>query len=139
MNSVEPTGVLGQFGLANEPRAERKGQTLGQDDFFELMIAQIQNQDPTQPLDSAQYVSQLAEFSSVRGIHELNGTLVDIRQSLHSLHALQASSLVGRTVVLDSGKEATVQSVTIGAGGQGMVLNLANGNNIQLDEIEKIL
>jgi flagellar basal-body rod modification protein FlgD len=58
-------------GQTNDPIAPPPKQNLGQDDFFKLMIAQMKNQDPTKPLDGQQYLGQLAQFSTLKSIQEL--------------------------------------------------------------------
>ena len=79
-----------------------KTKELGQDQFFELMVAQLKNQDPINPLDGQDYLGQLAQFGTVSGIQQLQTSFDQLSQSLQSLHALQASSMVGRSVTLES-------------------------------------
>ncbi len=77
---------------------EVKKNELGQNAFLELMITQLSNQDPLSPQEGAEFVAQLAQFSSVEGIQKLNTTVDDLAGSLRSSQALQASALVGRSV-----------------------------------------
>lgn len=86
-------------GLKTAPRTISK--ELGQEQFFELMIAQLKNQDPTKPLDSSEYLGQLAQFGTVNGLQSLQKSFDQLANSLQSVHALQASSLVGRSVMID--------------------------------------
>ncbi len=60
---------------------------LGQSDFLALMAAQLKNQDPTKPVDNAEYVSQLAQFSQITGQSQGNATLADIAAKLDTLIA----------------------------------------------------
>ena len=64
--------------------------TLDQSDFLQLMTAQLKNQDPTAPVDNSQYVSQMAQFSQVRGVAETNARLETIVTKLDALIAAQA-------------------------------------------------
>ena len=57
-------------------------QTLGQDDFFKLMLAQMKNQDPTKPLDCQQYLGQLAQFSTLKSIQELQVSFDKLAEEL---------------------------------------------------------
>lgn len=75
---------------------------LGQDDFLNLMIAQLKNQDPSKPAESAEFLSQLAQFGTVNGITELQKSFTTLATSLQSNQALQASTMVGRSVLVDS-------------------------------------
>ena len=74
--------------------------------FLELMVTQMRNQNPLDPQDSSDFVAQLAQFSAVEGLDKLNNTMngfVDSFQSTsQSSQALQASSLVGRFVKVES-------------------------------------
>ena len=86
--------------LANTGAATKE---LGQDQFLELMIAQIKNQDPTKPMDSSEFLGQLAQFGTVSGIQDLQKSFEQMASSLQSNQALMASSLVGRSVLVPGG------------------------------------
>ncbi len=76
-------------------------QMLGQDDFLRLMIAQMKNQDPTKPLEGQEYLGQLAQFSTLNSIQELQKSFDDLAKFLRSVHTTQATSLVGKQVLVD--------------------------------------
>lgn len=138
MSNVDGIGFEGFLQPPNSQQTQLDNQVLGQKDFFEIMIAQLTNQDPTKPLDGSEYLGQLAQFSSVTGITELNNSFRDMTRSLQSLQALQASSLVGRGVVLQSGKPGIVESVTMVEGGQGLLANLEDGSSVDVEYISEI-
>lgn len=75
---------------------------LGQDSFMKLLITQLKNQNPLNPQDNTAFVAQLAQFSSLQGIQDLNTTVTSLASNMQSSQALQASSLVGRTVEVES-------------------------------------
>jgi len=77
------------------------GQTLGQADFLKLMTAQMQNQDPFNPVDNTQMVAQMAQFSSLSGISEMNSTLKSIADKLTGTSANDALAYVGKTVLTE--------------------------------------
>lgn len=79
--------------------------TLGQSDFLKLMTAQMQNQDPFDPVDNTQMVAQMAQFSSLAGISEMGATLKGIADKLGGTSVSDASAYIGRTV-LTSGSVA---------------------------------
>src|ERR1700684_1982133 len=71
------------------------GTTLGGTNFLTLMLAQLKNQDPTSPVDSSTFLTQLAQLSEVQGITNLNTSFSTLSNSLTSNAAMQASSLLG--------------------------------------------
>jgi len=79
--------------------------------FLQLLTTQLQNQDPTQPTDPTQFVSQLAQFSSVEQLVQGNTTLNTISQSLSGLAAGQYAGMIGHNV------NANVASLTVPASG----------------------
>jgi flagellar basal-body rod modification protein FlgD len=78
------------------------GATLGGTNFLTLMLAQLKNQDPTSPVDSNQFLNQLASLSTVQGITQLNTSFGSLSSSLVSSQALQASSLLGHQALVSS-------------------------------------
>ncbi|TBN47092.1 flagellar hook assembly protein FlgD [Pseudomonas sp. BGI-2] len=76
---------------------------LGKDAFLQLLVTQLKNQNPLEPQDNGEFVAQLAQFSSLEGITTLNTTVSGIAGNYNSSQALQASSLVGRSVVAQTG------------------------------------
>lgn len=72
-----------------------------QDRFMKLLVAQMKNQDPLNPMDNAQMTSQIAQINTVSGIEKLNGTVDSLRASFVSLQAQGAAQLVGRDVLVE--------------------------------------
>ena len=99
-NGIVQTGLLGELSIDNRIKesGREKSNELGQDAFLKLMITQMNNQDPLEPQKNSEFVAQLAQFSSVEGLDKLNNTVEDMNQGFQSSQALQASSLVGRSV-----------------------------------------
>lgn len=87
--------------------------TLGGTDFLTLMLAQLKNQDPTSPVDSNTFLSQLASLSEVQGITNLNTSFTAMSNSLVSGQALQASSLLGHQALVSSGTATLGSSGTV--------------------------
>jgi flagellar basal-body rod modification protein FlgD len=90
----------------NSVGAATKGVTgssaLGKDAFLQLLVTQLKNQNPLDPQDNTAFVAQLAQFSSLEGITTLNDTVNSLSGGLQSSQALQASSLVGRSVIVQT-------------------------------------
>ncbi len=72
-----------------------------QNQFLSLLVAQMQNQDPTNPMDNSQLTSQLAQISTLSGIENLNTTLGSISGQINTSQSLQADTLVGHGVMID--------------------------------------
>lgn len=106
MSSVSSIGTSG-----NDVTSSLKAQTLSQGDFLKLMTSQLQNQDPLKPLDNSEFVSQMAQFSTVSGIQSLQDSFSTLAGSLSSGQALQASALVGHNVLVPA------SSVALGVSG----------------------
>ena len=86
---------------SNATAQPKPGDELGQADCLRLMTAQLEAQDPLKPQESGEFLTQLAQFGTVNGIQELQKSFTGLSNSLQSLQALQASTLVGRTVLVD--------------------------------------
>jgi flagellar basal-body rod modification protein FlgD len=100
-------------------QAGKKGTTAAtdglQDRFLKLLVTQMQNQDPLNPMDNAQVTTQLAQISTVSGVDKLNETLNTMSSSFLAAQSLQASGLIGRSV-LAPGNDVMLQT-GVGAGG----------------------
>lgn len=93
--------ILGN-GTTKVSDQETAGSKLGQEDFMKLLVTQMKNQDPTNPADNSEFLSQIAQFSMVSGIDGLDSSFNGIASSLFSAQAMQAASLVGREVLTES-------------------------------------
>jgi flagellar basal-body rod modification protein FlgD len=71
-----------------------------QDRFLKLLVAQLNNQDPLNPMDNAQMTTQMAQINTVSGIQELNATLKGMATQFGSMQSLQGTSLIGREALL---------------------------------------
>jgi len=93
------------FSFLNSSQAsvnEKNDGQLATEDFLALMTTQLQNQDPLKPLESGDFLGQIAAFSTVSGIGELNTSFEGFAQSMQSDQALRGSALVGRSVLVPS-------------------------------------
>jgi flagellar basal-body rod modification protein FlgD len=75
---------------------------LGQDAFLQLMITQLRHQDPTSPVDPADFLGQLAQFGTVTGIQGVQQSMSSLADALRSTQVLGGTSLVGRDVLVDA-------------------------------------
>lgn len=101
-NSTVPAATSSTSNSVSTAVKSSGSQALGQDAFLQLLVTQLQHQDPLNPQDNSAFVSQLAQFSSLEGITSLNTSVNAIASNYQSSQALQASSLVGRSVIAQS-------------------------------------
>ena len=100
------------LGLATTSNATGpQKQTLGQEQFLKLLTTQLTHQDPMKPMENGEFLGQMAQFSTVSGIQDLQASFKDFASSISSDQALQAASLVGRYVLAPS------QEALLSAGG----------------------
>ena len=99
MNTIDPISALS---AATTQTTTTGNPELGQADYLTLMVAQIQNQDPFSPMENGQFVAELAQFSTVSGIEDLNQNFNSLAASISSDQTLQASGLIGRDVLINS-------------------------------------
>lgn len=95
----------------------KAGDTSATDRFLKLLITQMQNQDPLNPMDNAQVTSQMAQISTVSGIQDLNTTVSGLNGQFTQLQALQGASLVGHAVTLEGNRLDVTAGSGVGVGG----------------------
>ena len=103
MPDIDTNNIYTQLGL-NTPRDHetKANDQLGQAEFLELMTTQLRYQDPLKPMENGEFLGQMAQFGTVSGINDLNVAVNDMSASFQSNQALQASTLVGRRVMVPS-------------------------------------
>ncbi len=89
------------LGLTKTKKQQAKEKPhLGQEEFMKLMMTQMKNQDPFKPMADGEFLSQMAQFSAVSGLKDIKESFASLSDSLKSSYALQASSMVGRKVLI---------------------------------------
>jgi len=102
MSTVSGTSsVLDQYQIKQDTTQNKE---LGKNEFLNLLVAQLNNQNPLEPQGNGEFIAQLAQFSQVEGIEKLNTSMESLLSGYQSSQALQASSLVGRKVIVPSEK-----------------------------------
>jgi flagellar basal-body rod modification protein FlgD len=124
MTTVPATGT----GTSGTSTATSSTPTLDYNDFLQLMIAQLQNQDPLNPTDSSEFMSQIAEFSNVEQGINANSKL---DQLLVNSNISQASTMIGLQITGTDGTTGIIQSVRIDSSGSTAVLT--DGTQITID------
>lgn len=114
---------------APEPDTEN---TLGQDAFLKLLVAQLRYQDPTNPVDSQQFMAQTAQFTSLEKLEEIADAMTAMTQSDN---IATISNLVGKTIqTTDSLGEIIEATVTAGRLDDGVVL-VTDGGDVRIDDV----
>jgi flagellar basal-body rod modification protein FlgD len=93
--------VLGGNPASTPTPADGATQTLGKDDFLRLMLAQLRNQDPLNPMDNTQFVAQTAQFSSLEQLQSINATVAKLAARAGTGDVANASALLGKTVTVN--------------------------------------
>ena len=111
MTTTLSTSDVGSAYLTSMQKQDNKtnntgtaGSALGKDAFLQLLVTQMKHQNPLDPQENGEFVAQLAQFSSLEGIQALNQSVGGILTGMGSSQALQASSLVGRSVIVQNDK-----------------------------------
>jgi len=102
-NSIQPPGIGAAPATAQSVSAQvtSTGDAAGaSSQFLKMLVAQLKNQDPLNPMDNAQITSQMAQLSTVDGINRLNATLTSMSLDANASKSLQAASLVGKHVMV---------------------------------------
>lgn len=96
-------------------RTQASATVDGQERFLKLLVAQMQNQDPLNPMDNAQMTSQMAQINTVSGIQQLNETLKGMASQFSSMQSMQGASLIGRDALVEGDSISFDGSVGRGA------------------------
>ena len=112
----------------------KNGNTLGQQDFLELLVAEMQYQDPLEPQSNTDYIAQLATFTQVQDIEEMQGTVEN----------MQGNNLIGKYVLLNVTSKATGNTNVIAGYGDyvtyenGKTYLSVNGGLYSLDDLDTV-
>jgi flagellar basal-body rod modification protein FlgD len=124
--SVPP--VTGTNGTGTGTTAQAAAPNIDYQSFLKLLIAEMKNQDPTKPMDSTEYVAQLATFSQVAQTVQTNSKL---DQLLQTSALAQAGNIIGHSITsADGNTTGTVSSVRLTT--DGLVAILQNGQEVTM-------
>ncbi len=99
--SVNSTDMYAQLGVRQQGSIGPQRRTeMGQEDFLRLMTEQLKNQDPLKPMEQGEFIGQMAQFSTVKGIEQMNTGLQNLGLMFGESQALQAASMVGRSAYI---------------------------------------
>ena len=94
--------ILNKLGVKTQDEAQKPANknSLGQEDFLKLMTTQLQNQDPFAPMDNGDFIAQMAQFSTVTGITEINSNLTNLGSKLEPNRVATAAQFLGHSVLV---------------------------------------
>lgn len=136
--SIDPSLLL-----SNNTKTRSSGSNLGKDEFLKILMTQLQNQDPLNPMEDKEFISQMANFSSLEQITNMNSLMQKFLDSqTKSDSILKYSEMIGKSIEWsDSGAEGAVQTGVVKAIKQknnSIILELDNGKEITSDLVTKI-
>ena len=99
MTTITPAS-LEQYQIDDQDKATLTKE-LGQDEFLELMMAQLENQDPMKPMDNGEFLGQMAQFSTVTGIEKMQESIESLTETYSTSQTLQSTQLVGQEVLIE--------------------------------------
>ncbi len=118
MTVSAPTSTTSELTVTSTPAASSAADaTVTADRFLKLLVAQMKNQDPLNPMDNAQVTSQMAQINTVTGIDKLNTTVQGLSSQFMQLQAVQGASLVGRDVIVAGNRLSVDDKAAVGQGG----------------------
>ena len=126
----------------NQTVSNARNDLLGQEDFLMLMTTQLQNQDPFSPMENAEFIAQMAQFSTVSGINQLNTTLESVNDRMGEFRISTAATLLGHQVLVpgniarpdDNGAINGVVDLPVAAGNVTITYRDANTGEILLEQ-----
>ncbi|MEK3699145.1 flagellar hook assembly protein FlgD [Paenibacillus sp. FSL R10-2199] len=109
--------------------------TLGKDQFLKILITQLQNQDPMQPMEDKEFIAQMAQFSSVEQLMNISTQLTALNQSLGSVSGLIGKDVTWMDIQTKLPKSGNVESIVVSSGVQYAVVG---SERIALSDITQI-
>lgn len=115
ISSSSPTSNIASLQATMNAKAKESTDSVqaDTDKFMTLLVTQLQNQDPLNPMDNAQMTSQLAQLQTVTGVNKLNTTLESLKASYQSTESLQATNLIGHGVLVEGNNVQLAKSQAI--------------------------
>jgi|SRR5690625_1229612 len=131
--------------LANQPKERAPNPNLGKDEFIKILMTQLQNQDPLNPMEDKEFISQMATFSSLEQMMNMASSIDTLVENQLVSPVIQYSHMIGKEVTYESTDEDTNEkqmiSSTVVAVSQKdgwAILELDNGEKIYADGILKV-
>jgi flagellar basal-body rod modification protein FlgD len=132
MTVSAPASTTSDVNVTSTPAASATSDAaVTSDRFLKLLVAQMRNQDPLNPMDNAQVTSQMAQINTVTGIDKLNATVQGLSGQFMQMQAMQGASLVGRDVIV-AGNKLSVDAESGVAQGGFELANAADAVKVEI-------
>ncbi|WP_151735127.1 flagellar hook assembly protein FlgD [Paenibacillus tengchongensis] len=138
MTTTNPvsTNTQWNYSVPDSTKQTTGSSVLGKDQFLKILITQLQNQDPMQPMEDKEFIAQMAQFSSVEQLMNISTQLTALNQSLGSVSGLIGKDITWTDASTELPKSGTVESIIVKDGSQYAVVGseriaLANITQIQ--------
>jgi flagellar basal-body rod modification protein FlgD len=135
-NGIDPSLLLENY---KPPERKTGNQILGKDDFLKILLAQLQNQDPLNPMEDKEFIAQMANFSSLEQMVNISSMLERFMQTQTNQALLRYSEWIGKNVYWQEDgntKSGIVKSVS--QKDQQIFLELDNGTTIEAGLVVKV-
>lgn len=141
MATMNPKSTKAASGASGSSGTGTDSVAADTDKFMTLLVAQLQNQDPLNPMDNAQMTSQLAQLQTVTGINNLNTTLNSLSASYQNTESMQATNLIGHGVLVDGNSvdlasSAGVLGVNLGTDADDVKVDISDSSGTVVDTID---
>ncbi|SHF51655.1 flagellar hook assembly protein FlgD [Ornithinibacillus halophilus] len=137
MPKIDPSVYLRN----NQPDKSRTpSPELGRDEFLKILMTQLQNQDPLNPMEDKDFISQMSNFSSLEQLMNISSSIESLVQNQAIAPVVQYSNLIGRDVAYhdDEGSQKVSQVTAVSQQDGQALLKLANGETIPANEIGEV-
>ncbi|WP_054941077.1 flagellar hook assembly protein FlgD [Paenibacillus ihuae] len=138
MATTNPVSNSEQWNYVSNSSATSKttgNSTLGKDQFLKILITQLQNQDPMQPMEDKEFIAQMAQFSSVEQLMNISTQMTALNQSLGSVSGLIGKDITWTDASTEQPKTGNVESIVVSSGVQYAVVG---SERIALTDITQI-
>lgn len=146
-NAIDPSLYLSNY---QAQQKQTGSSALGKDDFLKILIAQLQNQDPTSPMEDKEFIAQMAQFTSLEQMSNMNNTLQALVDSQKQSQMMEFSGFIGKEVtwhnIIDSEEEEEEPTIEEGTGrvvsvqfkNGSVTLTLADGTVLEPANISEV-
>ncbi|WP_238653789.1 flagellar hook assembly protein FlgD [Paenibacillus piscarius] len=136
MATTPPVSTSDQWNYVVDNKPKTTGSsTLGKDQFLKILMTQLQNQDPTQPMEDKEFIAQMAQFSSVEQLMNISTQLTAMNQSLGSVSGLIGKQITWTDTETKLPKSGNVESIVVSSGVQYAVVS---NERIALTDVTQI-